>query len=83
MGQSEQTDTARYTSTLPDGTRLTMDHMRAGDLAMLYVGRWPYDTVFAEVLDVRHRVLVRFEEGTQTPEWISRKRFASLLRPVQ
>jgi hypothetical protein len=71
----------RYSSTLPDGTLLTKDRVQADDLAMVYVGSWPYDTVFATVREVRQRVLVTFEEGGQT-RWISRDRIAGLLRLV-
>ncbi|MCX4557467.1 hypothetical protein OHA02_14780 [Streptomyces phaeochromogenes] len=71
----------RYTSTLPDGTPLTMDHIRADGLVQIYVGSWPYDTAFAVVLEVRERVLCRFEVGGQT-RWTPRKRIASLLRAV-
>ncbi|WP_125263126.1 hypothetical protein [Streptomyces alboflavus] len=76
-----QPNQARYTTTLPDGSLLTFDHMQADDLVQVYVGSWPHDTEFAVVLQVRERVLCRLEKGGQT-HWVPRHRIAGLMRQV-
>ncbi|MCX5079028.1 hypothetical protein OG321_42290 [Streptomyces sp. NBC_00424] len=71
-----------FTNTHADGRPLTWDDLLPGDLVQVFVGRWPYDTEFADVLESRGRnVVVRFERRYGT-RWVPHSRIASILRPV-